>query len=230
MKVLAIIAGIGLVGYLAYQFLFPTYTHRYRLTIEVEVDGKVRSASSVIEVRIYDHRNSLIPSHGSYSSSYSGEAVLLELGEGRNLLALLGFGPTGGSGPYSISTLARDVINPLPSDKGVASFRMMSRIGIGKKTELTGQQIPTLVTFSDLRRPETARLLSIADIPRELGPTVRFRSAWIEITNDAVTRNLAEKIPWIKQETGRPALVAYHAWLAGNKTGPGSEPEILFRR
>ncbi len=33
-----------------YKFFYPTYSYRYRQTINIEADGKLHSASSVVEV------------------------------------------------------------------------------------------------------------------------------------------------------------------------------------
>jgi hypothetical protein len=49
-KFLTICIGAAVVGYLAYSVLLPTYHIRYRLSLDVEVDGKVETSSSVIEI------------------------------------------------------------------------------------------------------------------------------------------------------------------------------------
>ena len=52
--ILAIVAAIILAPlcfYFGYRLLYPTYTYRYRLALEVETPDGIRSGSSVIEVR-----------------------------------------------------------------------------------------------------------------------------------------------------------------------------------
>ena len=50
---LGIIVAIAAVAGL-YKLKYPTYTYRYRMTVEVDVGGEVRSQSSVIEVSAGD--------------------------------------------------------------------------------------------------------------------------------------------------------------------------------
>ena len=216
MKLLAIIAGIVGTAFVIYHLLFPTYTHRYRLTIEVEVDGKVRSASSVIEVRIQDQRG--IPLvRGAYNAKVSGEAVFLDLGNGQHVIAILGFGRTGQEHPLNVSTLARNVFNPLPNNRGLESLKLMPSLPIQKKAKLHGQQIPTMVTFGDLSNPTTARIVPVSEFSRVFGPNIRFRAAWIEITNDSVTRGIKKKLPWLPHPT----------YITGKKLCDPRDPHCL---
>src|SRR6201987_5441580 len=57
--------------------------HKYRLTVEVETPAGIKAASGVLAVtpdRGYSNRGKSLP---------SGEAVFVDLGEGKNLVALL---------------------------------------------------------------------------------------------------------------------------------------------
>src|SRR5437762_1764708 len=69
---------------------------RYRLTINVEVDGKLVSGSGVIQVKQSDTRG-LFGSMGGFGSEVSGEAVVVDLGQHGVLFALL-HGPKAGYG------------------------------------------------------------------------------------------------------------------------------------
>ena len=62
---------------------FPTTSYRYRLTIVVELDGRVHSGSSVIEVRyrFFPEFFSQLANGNQYERSVAGQAVLVELGE-----------------------------------------------------------------------------------------------------------------------------------------------------
>ena len=52
MKWLGIACAAIVAGFVLYKINYPTYTYRYRMTVNVEVDGQMRSGSSVIEVRV----------------------------------------------------------------------------------------------------------------------------------------------------------------------------------
>src|SRR5882672_287797 len=88
MKALSILAAI--VGAVAVwiALAYPTYTHHYRLTVEVDTPEGVRSGSSVIEVARSDV--SWFPlSQVQYATRLRGEAVFVDLGANRNVIALL---------------------------------------------------------------------------------------------------------------------------------------------
>jgi len=47
------IACVAIVAiFVLYKISYPTQTYRYRMTVNVEVDGQMRSGSSVIEVKV----------------------------------------------------------------------------------------------------------------------------------------------------------------------------------
>src|SRR5579875_3813684 len=78
---------------------YPTYSYRYRMTVQVEEDGKIHSGSSVIQVKINKQ-----PQFGDappQESHFYGDAVFVDLGNGRNVIALLAAGPRGKNVDYS---------------------------------------------------------------------------------------------------------------------------------
>jgi hypothetical protein len=86
-KFLLIVGGIVLA---IKVFAFPDYVHRYRLAIEVDTPDGLKRAANIIEVKRKDVR---FTSMGKYSFDVHGEAVFLDLGNGRNVIALLAHGP-----------------------------------------------------------------------------------------------------------------------------------------
>jgi putative lipase involved disintegration of autophagic bodies len=50
MKALGVVAASVIGATVVWQVAFPTYTHRYRLTVSIEIDGQVHTGSSVIEI------------------------------------------------------------------------------------------------------------------------------------------------------------------------------------
>ena len=82
---LGIIAAIILAPlcfYFGYKLLYPTYTYRYRLSVEVETPDEIRSGSSVIEVR-YEMFPELLTERDHISRVF-GEAVFVDLGQGKH--------------------------------------------------------------------------------------------------------------------------------------------------
>src|ERR1051325_677921 len=94
MKLLGIIAAVALALYLGVTLAFPSYTHRYRLTIELDTPEGVRSGSSVIEVTRKDVRWILI-AQGRHEFDVRGEAVFVDLGANRHVIAIMAHGARG---------------------------------------------------------------------------------------------------------------------------------------
>jgi hypothetical protein len=184
----------------------PTYVHRYRLVIEVQVGNEIRSGSSVIEVRTADY-NVGMPGAKGTRSRVLGDAVLVDLGNGRNVIAALGTGPAA-----SVDGIADLTFSAfLPSRPGLKHRDVPNLTG---SAPLSDQQLPTLVTFSNLGDPKTARVIAPEEFAQVLGGDVRFRRAFVEIvpaglwplsaigwpaslTGEPVTRGLEKKMPWL---------------------------------
>lgn len=86
--VLVVLAGVG-----ACNLIYPSYTHRYRLTLEVEADGEVRTGAGVIEVT-WRSQPTFSGNLPPWVGDVRGQAVPVDLGRHDVLLASLG-----GNGP-----------------------------------------------------------------------------------------------------------------------------------
>ena len=137
----------GLLGLLAVlvigdQIRINRPGHKYRLTVEVETPAGIRSASGVLAVtpdRGYNNRGKTLT---------SGDAVFVDLGGAKNLVALLA---------HPDKTLDLDGINYVAlrayGEAGGqrVSFNQMSRMtGV---VPVTGALIPVLATFADPAEP-----------------------------------------------------------------------------
>ncbi|HZO45640.1 MAG TPA: hypothetical protein VFB68_07085 [Xanthobacteraceae bacterium] len=183
---------MALVGLcIVFAFAFPTYTHRYRMTVEIDTPDGIRSGSSVIEVKRKDYRWLLfIP--GRYEYSVRGEAVLVDLGDGRNVIALLAKGPHAEDVDL-MTTLAIEAYGYDKWDEEAWAGRRKMH----GPTELGPQSLPAFVTFIKLDDPKTVQVVGPADFSKVFGPGVRLRRVWIESTNDPVTVGLELKLVWL---------------------------------
>src|SRR5262245_61484699 len=84
LAVLALLAGAAVVGY---RYKYPNYVYRYRLTLNIEVDGKIHSGSSVIEVKW--RSGPVIGDGGPFGGSVKGQAVAVDLGDRGVVVATL---------------------------------------------------------------------------------------------------------------------------------------------
>jgi hypothetical protein len=184
----------------------PTYVHRFRLAIEVQVDGEVRSGSSVIEVRTTDY-NVGMPGAQGVRSRVLGQAVLVDLGKGRNVIATLGIGPAG-----SVDGIANLTFTAFLPNRPALKHRDVP--ALTGSAPLAERYVPTLVTFSDLGDPKTARVIAPEEFEQVFGGEVRFRRAFIEmmpagswpfntigwpasLAGEPITRGLEKKMPWL---------------------------------
>ena len=131
--------------------------HKYRLTIEVETPEGVKSASGVMAV----HPDRSYSRGGKTSTK--GDAVFVDLGGGKNLVALLA---------HFDKSLELDDINyvALRAYKAAGqnvSFNQMSRMT--GTVPVKGEVMPVLVSFADPADPATARVVPPDDVEATLG-------------------------------------------------------------
>lgn len=215
----AIVIVLAVCGLFACDFLTKE-TQRFRLSIEVETPEGIKSASSVISVTFRESNWGLPETRGLHTS-VRGDAVFLDLGQGRNLVALLGFGENG-LDQSKLTQLVRIALAPRQRMNWRDSTNLR---GAGV---LTSGDIPTLITFTDINEPKSARLVDPNALSATFGPGYRFLRAFVETTTDRPVQNIDKVLPWWSRPD-RPTVAALYAWRT-TKYGPSIVPEHLFRR
>ena len=134
-------AALALVGCDTYPV-----NYKYRLTLEVEADGKVHTGSSVVHVWVRENAEFWGGMGGAHRGAL-GEATIVELGDGRLLVALL---------------TDRENIRKvwMPDNRKPPASR-----------DLDPWELPLLVTFTDASNPKTVREVD----PNESGVDTRPR-------------------------------------------------------
>ena len=202
--------------------------HKYRMTVEVETPAGLKSASGVISVhpdRGYSRRG---------QTTTKGDAVFVDLGGGKNLVALLA---------HLDKTIDLDGINYVALRAYRAAGRNVSFNELKRTTgavPVTGALIPLLVTFSDPVDPATARAVSPDDLEAVLGKGFRLHRVSAEVVpnglwpldfgkslGEPVTRGIEAKLPWLKLTDGSAAVALRAAGLPG---GEGIDPREAFTR
>lgn len=182
--------------------------HKYRLTIEVQTPGGVRSASGVMAV--YMGKDSgILPGAGGGSNT-KGDAIFVDLGDGRNLIATLTHGKNG---------LYFDGMNNLAMNAFAAAgqkvpFKEVSRLT--GRVQVYGDLIPVLVTFSNVTDPNTVRVLDPANIEAVFSDGFHLNRVVLDIVpvglwpldfggplGEPVTRGVEKRLPWIAQWKSR---------------------------
>jgi hypothetical protein len=218
MRVLPIIAAV-----LAVAGLAPTgcggetYPFRYKLALELEVDGAIKRAFNVVATTEY----TVSFPQSAVRGSTTGESLYLDLGSGRRPLVALLTRRRGSA----VETYGEDILEQVYGGK--YSWHDGRNPGLealiknrGTKA-ITIKQLPELVTFADPADPKTVLAVDPNDLTATLGPGVKWHSMTIEITDEPVTTGLELKLPWIDKMAS--------TMLDGLRPGQGHE-QILAAR
>jgi hypothetical protein len=182
--------------------------HKYRLTIEVQTPGGVRSASGVMAVHMGKDAG-ILPEAGGRSAT-KGDAIFVDLGDGKNLIAALAHGKNG---------LDYDGMNFLAENAFAAAGQKVPFKDVKQlrgKVEVYGNLIPTLLTFANVADPNTARVLDPANIEVAFGAGYRLNRVILEMVpvglwpfdfggplGEPVTRGIEKRLPWIAEWKSR---------------------------
>lgn len=189
--------------------LFPTASYRYRLTVAVEVDGQVRSGSSVIEVWYRFYPEFMWPIDGMYTLRVFGEAAAVEVGPRGALVATLG----GGRDQTAVSAyfLAGRALQPFAVQSSGWYAATLDRVrALSQMTEsadLTPDNMPLFVWFADKSDPELGREVKPGNFSSVIGDQARLVSAKVQITNDPIVIDIPEKLPLYKKLPQPPSII-----------------------
>jgi hypothetical protein len=213
--VLAPVAVLWALGWGYIQINYPTCTFRYKLTAEVMTPDELKSGSSVVEVS-YSHNADWGGGPKTYDTLL-GEAVFIDLGKGKNLFVTLGTLDSGRPSPnwYHINPLKEPAdyykmvgaLNPIwlpikmfelgrTREKEREMCQRVSKFYGTPAKSVPLNNLPTLVTFGDLRQPDTAATVNPNDLVATFGAGYTM-AAKIEISNASVTNRIHDLLPWV---------------------------------
>ncbi len=219
--------------YLADQIRIGRPDHKYRLTVDVETPAGVRSASGILSVR--PNRSYGGTGSGSSLPQTKGDALLVDLGEGKNLVVLLAHGEDGSNfdDPTFLPTRLFGA-----RDRRVG-FRDVKNFSGAPSVPVPEQLWPVLVSFGNLGDPKSARRVNANDLEPSLGKGYRLRGVSLDVVanglwpvdfggvlGEPVTRGIELKLPWLKTQGAAGAALQ----AAGLKVGEGFEAEAAFTR
>jgi hypothetical protein len=169
---------------------------RYRLTVEVAVDGEVKSASSIIEVTYYGKGE-----FTRYNSYYRGVAPVVDLGRHGMLVAAMAVDfaeYARRKREYGLTCkLAKDASN-LPDVFHLDAADLV-KLRTGKR-ELADGGYPAFIWFPDGAPYERAQQICPEEFSRVIGANVVLRSVTMEIAPDAPVKTRLElTAPWLDE-------------------------------
>lgn len=200
---LAILVGCDQLGFHSWQW-------RQKLTVVVETPEGVRSGSSVSEARVYRNPTwwGVGDARGAGRTSFRGEAVAVDLGNGQYLFVLLR--------RYGFETAWKAFVpEPKQPRNREQSHQMYDLLEKLRETRtLPAELFPFFGAFRDVRDPASFERVNPIDLSSTFGSGFRLRSVTLTMTNEPVTENHIELIlPWL-EELGRkqPNLIGKPAY------------------
>ncbi len=181
--------------------VWRTESYRYKLTLAVNTPAGIKRGSSVVEVLFW---NVSVPERGTMHK-LRGEALYLDLGPGaRPVIALLtSYRPSPPVGHSNIWTLDAGpstelmcrIYRLVPS----ADYRDdIPRFGrLRGPHRITSDDLPDLVTFTDINDPKTVIEVDPNNLQATLGPDVSWNEITLESTDEPITTGITVKLPWI---------------------------------
>lgn len=185
---------------------------RFKLTLILDTPDGVKSASSVVERQAWDRGFPIPGFAGREAISFSGEALYVDLGKQRPLVALLTYNSEsrpafnyqgrvdnnfykywsiGPSSDYVLELYGetRTSGGLLENASKFARYRGPRDIPLAA--------LPDLVTFADINDPKTVVKVDPNKLDATLGPGVRWLRTTLELTDEPVTTGIRRHLPWL---------------------------------
>jgi hypothetical protein len=195
-------------------WFFSPVSYRFRITVAVETPQGVREGASVLETSTI-YQPTFLGATGGRFPSLHGQAVFVDLGQGRHLIGLLAHGPRG-EGVDGVMMLPVSAFGLRSSGvgRGQNAHEMAAALPAGSRRELSSDLIPTLVTFGDLADPASARVVEPTDagFASAFGPGFRLAGVTLEmvpagtwpfnlvgLSGTPVTRGIEGKLAFLKR-------------------------------
>jgi hypothetical protein len=168
---------------------------RYRLTIDVSVDGAIKSGSSVGEIT-YGFNDGLFKNMGSYFwSGCKCEAVAVDLGSRGTVFAGLTYYDKRFRGPSNLSSLLVDLF-PETKHGGAEPDSIDALARHVGAVDIAVDYLPILLRFRDLDNLRSVELIDPEHLDATFGSGVKFARATMEIVNAPLTTGIEKRLPW----------------------------------
>ena len=141
-----------------YWYKYPDYSYRYRLTVNIEVDGKIHSGSSVIEVTW--RAGPVFADGGPFGSTVKGQAAVVDFGDRGVVVAILGEG----YGPATDGALGALWVAAEAFGNHSTAQEIPHLPDLHGKRDIALSKLPRLLWFANPQDPTTAKRLLVQDI------------------------------------------------------------------
>lgn len=174
--------------------------YRYRLTVEVETPEGLRTGSSVIEVQQSIGRTTMDGFGEQVFLRIRGEAVAIDLPDGRTLYALL---RSGGDVEWAARVIP--LLSPDAGDENSLDdfLQLEGKKELPRKWTVQGpfnniSAYPMMVTFGDEADPTSVAEVNPDDLAASFGKGVKVKRITAELTDDPVTTGVEKRLGWLR--------------------------------
>ena len=232
--------GIGLaiiiIALTIYRAFFPSATVRYRLMLEVQVDGQAKTNSNTIAVT-YSKNLRFLGSSADVSVDVDGEALQLDLGSRGLLLVLLAAGKDRGSDPEFLGPIVFGL------SKGGLGFGNIAHVAeLRGHRNLPVELLPLMVILRSPNDPTTLQRIDAKQFPATLVDGVTLNQPTLEIIDDGIwplsffgltgaapTSGIEARLPWLNDPAAQSSF--WQSLLASGYRPNGSiEIMQIFKR
>lgn len=198
------VAAIGMALLSACSNSDPTPHYRFRMTVEVETPEGLKTGSSVIEVET--SRSKGIPTDGTIQHRVHGEAVAVDLDDGKVLFALLR-SPGNIDWPGNVMFMLAPAAPPEAEDPFQWRFDTMLAMREpitlperyrDRKYERGEYAKPMLVTFGNLDDPTSIDLVDPENLAATFGEGYALRRITVQLTDEPITTGIEERLAWLE--------------------------------
>jgi hypothetical protein len=187
-----------------YRAYHPSVSWRQELELTIATPNGVVTAASVVKIKAW--RTPIIICAGGYFSSIEGEAVAIDLGDGKFVFELLD------GQDYLFKAAFKTA--------GREHLRMIRDIRLIKKQKtplaVDFDDLPTLVTFADINDPDSIALVEPQDLGSSFGDGYALLGANLKSSRTAITQGRLEQI-W-------PCLVTVDRCIPWARSSPLTHP------
>ena len=173
-------------------FNFPEWRWHQELTVSVITPQGLKTGRAVTAARIEfpPKWTGVGDAAGMQRGGVTGEAAVLDLGNGRYLFALL----QGYTEWTAWSAFFPELEGKPLSRKEIAPYLDRLVASTGQTRELKRAQYPLLVTFDDINNPASVRRVEPGNLAATFGDGYRLNAITLSITDEPVTKGQVEKV------------------------------------
>ncbi|WP_206075913.1 hypothetical protein [Mesorhizobium sp. Z1-4] len=193
MSTVILLGGCGELG-------FNNWRWHQKMTVEVEVDGRLVLASAVSSVHWWPNFFGTGGWGGpDWLSEVEGEAVVVDLGERGMLFALLS---DANRQEYTENLPSRVLADTTERVWGKEAF---SEVVVTRRIlQVPPKLYPLLVTFDDINDPTTVKRVDPDNLAASFGLGVSLKRITLTITDEPVTEGEVEKLlGWLREYYGK---------------------------